>query len=295
MNLIIISDIYENLDLIDELVNEIELKKIGKDNIILIAGDLGSFSTKREQTYIENLKKFIKKLLEVSSHVLFVTGECDKKNLDLQMSSVVNLHNNYFTINTDKGKIGFLGYGGAPIHSIKQKQRRYFSNLWDEKLVNDDITKSLKLNYEKLRLNNPDKIILLTHTPPYNYMDHSKEISFAESLIDVDDTKPKSVENTNTKKAKTNTPKHLGSKSILNFIKNHKIDFVFCGHIHKEGGKIEHINNSVLFNVSHFDILPYKLTGRKYLILKDIDNLKFEFHSLTTPYINFEEYIASYL
>lgn len=295
MNLIIISDIYENLDLIDELVNEIELKKIGKDNIVLIAGDLGSFSTKREQTYTENLKKFIRKLLDVSSHVLFVPGECDKKTLDLQMSSVINLHNNYFTLNTDKGKLGFLGYGGAPIHSIKQKQRRFFSNLWDEKLINDDITKTLKLNYEKLRLNNPDKIILITHTPPYNLMDHSKEISFDESLMDTDDTELKSTENSNTKKTKTNTPKHLGSKAVLNFIKNHKIDFVFCGHIHKEGGKIEKINNSVLFNVSHFDILPYKLTGRKYLILKDIDNMKYEFHSLTTPYLNFEEYIASYL
>lgn len=295
MNLIIISDIYENIDLIDELVNEIELKRLGKDNITLIAGDLGSYSSKREQTYTDNLKKFIKKLLGVSSHVLFVSGECDKKNLDLQMSCVVNLHNNYFTLNTDKGKIGFLGYGGAPIHSIKQKQRRYFSNLWDEKLVNDDILKALKLNYEKLRLNNPDKIILLTHTPPYNHTDYSKEISFDESLMDVDDVEPNPIENTATKKNKTSTQKHLGSKSIINFIKNHKIDLAFCGHIHKEGGKVEKINNSVLFNVSHFDILPYKLTGRKYLIIKNIDDLKYEFHSLTTPYLNFEEYVASYL
>jgi len=198
-------------------------------------------------------------------------------------------------LNTSFGKVGIFGYGGAPNFSVKKDQSKYFSNLWNEKLMEDEIKKSLKVNYEKVRLSNPDFVILLTHSPPYNFADYSKELSFDNSLSLGDFSEEKLNNEPKDKKRKSSNPKHLGSKTISWFIKEFSIDLSFFGHIYKEGGKMAINNNAFLFNVSHLSPMPYKITGRKYLIIKDLEKKQFEFHSIANHLLNFEEYVEKYL
>ena len=295
MNLIIISDIHEDKELIGELKDKIKSEKLGKDNLILIAGGLGYYSIQREKNYIEKVKECLKDLLEISSNIIYVTGDTDKKELDLQMSSVTNVHDNHLVLNTSSGKIGIFGYGGAPKFSVRKDQLKYYPNLWDEKIMMDDIKKSLKISYEKVRLSNPDYVILLTHSPPYNFADYSKEISF-DNTISLEDYSVEQKDSENKeKKKKSSNPKHLGSKTILQFIKEFKIDLFFCNHIFKEGGKILNLNNTLMFNVSHLTPVPHRIFGRKFLIIKDLEKKEFEFHSVTNKNLNFEEYIEKYL
>ena len=237
MNLIIISDINENQEIVQELKEQIKLEKLGRDNIILITGGLGFYSSEREKNYLDNIKKCLKELLEISSNIVYVTGDTDKKDLDLQMSSVTNVHDNHIVLNTSSGKIGIFGYGGAPNFSIRKNNLKYFPNLWDEKLIGDEIKKSLKISYEKVRFSNPDFVIFLTHSPPYNFADFSRELSFDNSISLGDFSEEKSSSELKDKKRKSTNPKHLGSKTISWFIKEHLIDFFFCDHINKEGGK----------------------------------------------------------
>ena len=50
------------------------------------------------------------------------------------------------------------------------------------------------------------------------------------------------------------------------------------------------------FNVSHLDKTPYKLTGRKYLVLEDIFNeAKYKFESVVNSGLDFDEFITTYL
>lgn len=295
MNLIVISDIHEDREIIEELKEKIESEKLGRDNLVLITGGLGSYSTQREKNYTDKIKECFKDLLEISSNIIYVSGDTDKRDLDLQMSSVINVHNNHIVLNTSSGKIGIFGYGGAPNSSVRKDQYRYYSNLWDEKLMSDEIKKSLKINYEKVRFSNPDFVILLTHSPPYNFADYSKEISF-DNAISLDDYSiEQSNKETKTQKKKSSNPKHLGSKTILQFVKEFQIDFYFCGHIYKEGGRTLSINNTLMFNVSHLTPIPHRIFGRKFLIIKDLEKRRFEFRSVTDANLNFEDYIEKYL
>ncbi len=295
MNLIVISDIDENLELVQELKEQLNSEKIGRDNIILIAGGLGFYSPQREKNYIDKIKYCLKELLDISSNIVYVNGDTDKRDLDLQMSSVTNVHKNHIVLNTSLGKMGIFGYGGAPNFSIRNDQLKYFSNLWNEKLMKDEIKSSLRISYEKVRFSNPDFVILLTHSPPYNFADYSKELSFDTSLSSVDFSEDRSNSEPRDKKRKSSNPKHLGSKTISEFIREYSLNFSFCSHVYKEGGKITEINNALLFNVSHLSPMPYKTTGRKYLIIKNLGKKQFEFRSVTNKNLNFEEYIKKYL
>jgi len=93
-------------------------------------------------------------------------------------------------------------------------------------------------------------------------------------------------------KTKSRNPRHLGSKAIKEFVDDFKPDIHIFGHVHKQGGKIA--GGSV--NVSHISAQPYKLTGRKFLMM-DIgtEGVKISFDSVVEKYIEFEEFIDYYL
>ena len=46
---------------------------------------------------------------------------------------------------------------------------------------------------------------------------------------------------------------HIGSKKILNYIKQYQPKFVICGHSHFWGGKVDYINQTTIINISSND------------------------------------------
>jgi Icc-related predicted phosphoesterase len=68
--------------------------------------------------------------------------------------------------------------------------------------------------------------ILVCHQPPYRYLD---KVSFAQA--------PKHWKG-----------KHAGSKTILDYIRKRKPQYVFCGHIHEGKGK-KKIGNTEVYNL----------------------------------------------
>lgn len=62
------------------------------------------------------------------------------------------------------------------------------------------------------------KYIFISHSPPYSYLDQLAN------------------------------GQHLGSKTILNYIKESKPEFAVCGHIHEHSGKCETIGNIPIIN-----------------------------------------------
>jgi len=181
-------------------------------------------------------------------------------------------------------QIGLFGLGGAPKHSVRES----FPYLWDEhiNIVHEEILKTLKINYEKLIANETELTILVTHSPPYRIADYSTPITLKEFVV------LEEIMEEHGAKTKSRNPLHLGSKAIKEFVNDFKPDIHIFGHVHKQGGKIA--EKSV--NVSHLSALPYKLTGRKFLIMDTgKEGVKFSFDSVVEGYIEFEEFIEYYL
>jgi len=73
--------------------------------------------------------------------------------------------------------------------------------------------------FEKIINKNTDKkIILLIHGPPYG--------TSLDKIVG----------------------EHVGNKDIMDFIEKNKIDYVICGHLHENFGKVDKIKNTVLIN-----------------------------------------------
>ena len=95
----------------------------------------------------------------------------------------------------------------------------------------------------------------------------------------------------------TRNPRRLGSKILKEFVDFYKPDIHICGHVHKQGGKIITTKGQTqVFNVSHLSDMPYKLTGRKYLMLQ-FEKLKIipKFNSVVMKDISFNSFIETYL
>ena len=99
------------------------------------------------------------------------------------------------------------------------------------------------------------------------------------------------------KKEKISTnPVHLGSRIIKEFLNRKRVDIHVFGHVNKKGGSKVNMDKTTFFNVSHLSSEPYKLTGRKYLILNvGRNNMNYNFDSLVNKYISFEEFVGRYL
>jgi Icc-related predicted phosphoesterase len=74
------------------------------------------------------------------------------------------------------------------------------------------------------------RIIILPHIPPFGILDRG--IRFAE--ID-------------------KFTNHIGSKALTDFIENHHVDLVICGHCHSQGGMMDKKESTTIVNVSSHD------------------------------------------
>jgi Icc-related predicted phosphoesterase len=289
MDLIALSDIYGDISTLKDFVRTLNSKEKEK-RIFIVAGDI-SF-TRNQQEYNE----IFSLLSRNSKYVLYVPGDADIKDLNINLPNVINLDRNNFTLEISDIRLGFLGLGGAPKHSIREDE--ILPNTYDESIpiVKDGILNRLKINIEKIMLNNPHYVILVTHSPPYGIADRSTPITLKESIILEEillDTEYKGEKN----KKSLVSPRRLGSKAIKEFVEYYKPDIHIFGHVHKQGGKLIKEGDTYFFNVSHFSLMPYKLTGRKFFTIKIIKERKFEaiFDSFVIKELHFRDFIEMYL
>ena len=298
MNLIAISDIYSDIGIVQDLISIIS-KSRDNEAVIIIAGDIGIKITSKH--YGRDVNNLIFSLSKICKHIFYLPGDSDNKQLKITVPNAKNLDRQNYVIDDGEVKVGLLGLGGAPTHSLRSTELSPY--LWDENLpiIAESLLTELKINIEKVAQEQPNYIILVTHSPPYGIADRSKPVTMREMLVLEDileelkgKTKPETKEH--TKKMPT-SPRHLGSRIIRSFVKYYKPDIHIFGHVHKEGGKTETHEATKFFNVSHLSSLPYRLTGRNFLqirITKENITASFD-HVILERNISFDEFIEKYL
>ena len=286
MKILSISDIYEDIDLVEQLRERFHQEQI---DIILVTGGIGFYHPRRNKEYNDNVNRIFGILSSIGEKVIFVPGGTDSEELQIDNPKIINIDKDSYLF--DKYiKIGFLGLGGVPRHSIRNKEE--FQYTWDEGIFFDSHLKKLKVAYEKVEVDNPDYFILVTHSPPYKIADYAKKITL-NVLSNVEEFE----EEDKPKKEKISAnPVHLGSRIIKEFLNRKRVDIHVFGHVNKKGGSKVNMGKTTFFNVSHLSSEPYKLTGRKYLILNvGRNNMNYNFDSLVNKYISFEEFVGRYL
>jgi len=299
LKLIAISDIYSDIGIVQQLISII--KKSDDDKLtVIIAGDIGIRAASKH--YSSDVNTIVSSLSKICQNVFYVQGDSDNKQLEITMPNAKNLDRRNYIIDDGEVKVGLLGLGGAPTHSLRSTQLSPY--VWDESLpiTYESIKTDLKINVEKVAQEQPDYIILVTHSPPYGIADHSKPVTLREMLVLEDileelkgETKTEMIEK--TKKKKPTSIRRLGSRIIREFVKYYKPDIHIFGHVHKEGGKTETQGATKFFNVSHLSPLPYRLTGRKFLQIKITkENITASFnHVIPERNIPFDEFVEKYL
>lgn len=296
MNIIAISDIYSDVNIIQEFT---QFTSKNKKPIIIVVGDIGIGTSPRYKQEVEYILSLLSK---ISSQTFYIAGDSDSKQFEVSTPpNVKNLDGKYHVINDENVKIGLLGLGGAPLHSMRNTELSPY--LWDESIpmVAENLLTGLKINIEKIAQEHPDYIILVTHSPPYGIADRSKPITLQETLVLRDILEElEGEEKTEIKPRagakKTISIRHLGSRVLSDFVKYYKPDIHIFGHVHKEGGKIEIREATKFFNISHISSLPYKLTGRKFLTMKlTREDMPFSFNHLVSSDLPFSEFVNMYL
>jgi Icc-related predicted phosphoesterase len=298
LELIAISDIYGDILRTKGLVSMLRQLK-SEDRILIVAGDI-SIKTASERLEKEALSA-LSMLSKLCTNLFYLPGESDDKKFKATIKNAKNLDRKNYLVDDGEVKIGLLGLGGAPTHSVRSHE--HLPYLWDESIpiVAEGLLTELKINIEKVMQGRPDYIILVTHSPPYGIADRSKPISLREIIVLEDlleelkgEAKPETKQT--TKKVPT-SPRHLGSRILRNFVKYYKPDIHIFGHVHKEGGKAELDKATKFFNVSHLCPLPYRLTGRKFLkinLTKENISATFD-HVILERNLPFDEFIDRYL
>ncbi len=166
-------------------------------------------------------REVIKKIISFKIPVLTLKGNMfmsskGKKFADRLVKNKINLIQKY------NGKTKIDGQGFVFFDVIYEKHNLRKKNEITIKMMKKNKIREKKL--KKLLKENPDSI-LITHNPPYGYVD------------------------------KTYEGKHVGSKIILNAIKKYQPKMVLCGHIHEAKGKAK-IGKTIVYNLGwHGDYL----------------------------------------
>jgi len=174
---------------LDDFKKEIKREKIG---LVVCTGDFTVFG--------DHMELFLKKIASLGAEVLLIHGnhedELDVKILSKRYPNVEFLHKKMKRI----GDYVFVGYGGGG-----------FSKK-DPEFVH-----AMKKLSEKLSKN--DKVILLTHGPPYG-----TKLDFRPGYG------------------------HVGNIDYREFIDKHNVVIALCGHIHEGFGKHQKIGHTLLIN-----------------------------------------------
>jgi Icc-related predicted phosphoesterase len=289
MDLIALSDIYGDIDALREFVKMLDIGEKER-RVFILAGDIGFTLNQHEYQQIFSL------LAQSSDYVLYVPGDTDIKNLNSDLPNVINLDRNGFSVAIEGIRLGFIGLGGAPKHSIREDEP--LPNTYDESIpiVKDGILTRLKINLEKVMLSNPHYVVLVTHSPPYGIADRSTPITLKEMVILEEILLDADYKEEKGKRALA-SPRRLGSRAIKEFVEYYKPDIHIFGHVHKQGGKVMREGDTCFYNVSHFSLMPYKLTGRKFLTItiRKEGEIESRFDSFVKKDMYFKDFLEKYL
>ena len=180
---------HETLKILDNFKKEVKEQKIG---LIVCTGDFTLFG--------DHIELLIKKIASLGAEVLLIHGnhedETDMKILTKRYPNIEFLHKKMKKI----GDYVFIGYGGGGF------SRR-----------DPEFVAAMKKLTSKLSKN--DKIILLTHGPPYG-----TKIDYLPGYG------------------------HVGSQDYREFIEKHNVVIALSGHIHEGFGKHEKIKNALVMD-----------------------------------------------
>ena len=177
LDLIAISDIYADIDRVKGIVSMLGQSE-RENRTIVIAGDI-SIKTASEH-HAQNILSLLSK---VCKDLFYLPGDSDNKDFAANISNAKNLDRRNYIVDDGEVKVGLLGLGGAPTHSVRSDEPLPY--LWDENIpvVGEGLSTELKINIEKVVQGHPDYIILVTHSPPYGIADRSKPITLREMAV----------------------------------------------------------------------------------------------------------------
>lgn len=182
--------------------------------------------------YFSNEKEYFKKLSALSKYGLYFVLGNDNHPI---YKEIETKHKNVYNVHSNPLVIDdfvIIGLEGAP----SETPINYILSS-DDKTVKKHLNNMAKKYKDK-------KMIILSHAPPYSILDYA--MRYGE--------------------------KHIGSKPLLEFVKEKKPLLVVCGHVHRYGGKETLFENTPIINVaSHDDDLSH---GNMALIEIENDEIK---------------------
>lgn len=169
-------------------------KKVDKDkpDLLICTGDVSLFS--------RGLNEFFKRIEKFKIPMVFIHGnhelESEIRKIAKNYAYVKFVHKNGYRF----GDFLFVGYGGGGFSNVYPDFEQFIPKI-------------------KERLKKEDKLILLTHAPPYG------------TKLDI-------------------LPYfgHVGSKSATKAIKELKPKLVLCGHLHENFHKMDKIGQTLIIN-----------------------------------------------
>lgn len=166
-------------------------EKARHSDILVCAGDLTIFE--------QNLEPLLKRLDKIGKPVLMIHGNHEfEKNIEKVCSTLKNVHFIHKKV-YKTGNYKFLGYGGGGF-SLEDSGFDSAARIFNKEITSQN------------------KVILVTHAPPYN---------------------------TNIDKIEKS---HHGNKTIRRFIDKSHVDLVVSGHLHETGGKEDIIKKARIIN-----------------------------------------------
>jgi len=180
-------DLHDDKKFLKKLVARAEQDDI---DFVICAGDISQFG--------RGFKEVLKKFDKIGKNFYYIPGNHET---DEMLNSVKQDFKNCINFNHKVIRMGdyvFLGYGEGGF-SFEDQEFRKIAREW----------------YGKY---NGEKIVLVTHGPPYG------------TKIDVVDKK------------------NVGNKDFRAFIERIKPKLVVCGHIHETAGKIDKVNSTKIIH-----------------------------------------------
>jgi len=189
MKILALADIHGDLEKLYRLVDRLKEEK-AKPDVVLIAGDLTPFGP------ASLVKPIREKLMELTKYVLAVPGNEDPDDVRREMREF-DIHGKEVKF----GNVKIVGFEGA---------------RWVE--TGEGVFVSYDPIHEKLRKEKGERVVLLTHVPPFD-----------------------------TEVDKLWTGHHVGSPFLKSLIEEYQPDLVICGHIHEARG-VDRIKKTTVIN-----------------------------------------------
>ena len=195
MKILAFSDTHDSFTAFRRLEQKI---KSQKPDILVCAGDISIF----EHGIVGILRKFNR----LNRKIIMVHGNHEDDATFARCSgmfrNIIFIHKKYYVENDTL----FFGFGGGGFAAVDKEF---------DKLAKGKLKKIISQNKD-------NKIILLTHGPPYG-------------------TKLDKLGRT-----------HCGNKSYTNFVKKNNVSLMISGHLHENFGKEDHINKTKIINPGPF-------------------------------------------